>query len=142
MTPTTWWSKRRKRLSNLFQATAEFIAANALAHGSVDVIFVKGANAIPMKATLGYQILKTTDGLGQTKIERTDRDFIILASYFELDGEPFRPVSDNTILLPTSWPGYENGKYRVSAPKGEAVWRFSDPFENMIRIHTKFTGKV
>lgn len=131
-------------MPNLFQGAVNMVAANAsnLAVGGVNVTFIKGANSIPMVAMLGSQMLKTTDGLGQTKIERTDRDFIILVSYFVMNDEPFRPVSDNTILLPTDWPGYTSGKYRVSAPSGEAVWRFSDPFETLIRIHTKFLGKI
>lgn len=131
------WSRP---VSNLFEAAVDLVVDNCndIGIGGVNVDYIIGANVLPMIATLGSQLLKSSDGMGNVKMERTDRDFIIAATYLVLDGKQFLPVRGHVINLPVAFQGYVAGKYEVAMINKDAPWRWADPFNKLVRIHTRF----
>lgn len=103
------------------------------------VTYRRGADTASPKATFGSQLLRTTDGRGNTKIERTERDFIIRAADLVLGGAVTTPRRGDWIDVTF---GDVVERFEVMSPtKGEAPWRYSDPYQQMLRVHTKFVGR-
>lgn len=126
-------------MTNALQTGASWLADRLHASASADVVYSRGTSATSLTATLGSQLLRVTDRNGNTKVERTDRDFIVRAADLTLDGIQVEPQRGDHFDLTT------NGvteRFEVMAPQGEAPWRYSDPHKLMVRIHSKYLGVV
>lgn len=65
------------------------------------------------------------------------RDFIVQTSLLLLDGLPYRPDAGDEIDVAAM-----GVIFQVFAPTDAGCWRYSDPAEQSIRIHTKRTDRV
>lgn len=77
-------------MTNYFAWGAAFLAEQMWLHASSPIVYVRGTLAVPMRAVLGNRLLQINDTHGQTRIERTDRDYIIRAADMAAFGQPLR----------------------------------------------------
>jgi hypothetical protein len=104
-------------------------------HASVLVTYRRGNASVEVRATLGISLLRVQDGHGETKVERIDRDFIIAKEDLVLNGQPTEPEDGDKIDL-------GDVRYEVMPVGSDPAWRYTDPYENQFRIHTKYRGQV
>lgn len=126
-------------MSNQLQAAASWLAGVFKANESQLVTYRRGNLSVQIQATLDAQLLRVDDAKGQTKVERTDRDFIITAADLRLAGQAVTPERGDYIDLPFA------GVIQrfVAKPYGkDAAWRYEDATGFLIRIHTGFVGNV
>lgn len=125
--------------TNRLQRAAERLADRLLDQASVTVTYRRGASSVSLAAVLGHQLLRVSDGRGNTKVERTDRDFIIRAADLVIGGSVVEPRRGDRIDLTT---GSTTERFDVMAPGDEPPWRYADPHKQLIRVHTKHVGSV
>ena len=121
----------------MMQAGAQWLAGQLKANASQRVIYARGAQSFCVQATLGRKLLKTTDSYGETRIEVTDMDFLILATDLVLNRERIEPKSGDMVRVTQ---GDQVLTYEVTAYGNEPAWRYSDQFNTVLRIHTKFVA--
>jgi hypothetical protein len=100
---------------------------------SVDVVYVRGIERVPMRATLGTKLLKISDGAGGWRMQWVDMDFLIPVASLVLSGRETEPAKGDVIELPR---GDETLYFEVLPLPGEPGWR-DDPHGTAWRIHTK-----
>jgi hypothetical protein len=102
------------------------LADSMTKHTAVDVLYTKRKIQKPIKATRGSTPFEASDTEGI--IHRTvSRDYLVAETDWPFDEDP----EDGDRIA-------DSGKtYIVRSMTGEPVWRFSDPGENLMRIHTK-----
>jgi hypothetical protein len=123
-------------MPNLFEQGAAWLAGKLQAHGSVEVVYQRGAAQVALRATIGKTEFEIDDGSGV--IQRfQSRDYLIQTADLELGGEPTLPVAGDRIRETV---GERVFVYEVLAPGNEPHYRYSDPFRKLLRIHTKHVG--
>ena len=98
-----------------------------LDHLVSDAAYRRGAEARRVKAVVGRTVFRSMTEYGAW-VRTETRDFIIPAGQLDLE-----PQTGDEIV-------YQGDVYEVLAPNGEPVWRWSDPQQTALRIHTKNTG--
>jgi hypothetical protein len=97
------------------------------------VVYRRGSESVQVAATVGKTIFRLDKGYGvQERIEA--RDYLILAADLALGGTQVLPKAGDQVRET------QNGKvfvYEVLAPGNEPCWRYSDPYRQTLRIHTK-----
>ena len=125
---------------NLFEHGFRALTSKLVRHGSVDAVYGRGDEEVNVKATIGSKLLKVDDGMGGLKIQWTDLDFLIPVSDLVLPYlGPIRPQREDMIYLIMP---YDVQSFQVYPFGSEPEWRYTDPFENLYRIHTKYVGNV
>jgi len=120
-------------LTNLLQIGASWLADQMKTHASIDVTYERGAEQVPVKATVGKTEFEIDDGSGV--IERfQSRDYLIHAADLVLGGVETLPVAGDLIR---ETQGTKTFVYEVMAPGDEPHYRYSDPFRKLLRIHSK-----
>lgn len=120
--------------TDVLQRSAEWLARQIEAHASREVRYRRGASVLTTQAAVGRTEFEIDDGQGGVRIEHWDRDFLMRADGFILDGRPAEPQSGDRVEEPTPQGTFI---YEVLAPAGHPVWRYDDPYRQMIRVHTK-----
>lgn len=120
-------------MANLFESGAAWLANQLKTHAAVDVVYVRGIESVPVKATIGKTEFAIEDGSGAI-LRIQSRDFLIQAADLEFGGVPVLPVAGDQIR---ETHGSRTFVYEVMAPGSEPHYRFSDPFRKLLRIHTK-----
>lgn len=88
-----------------------------------------------LNATVGTSVLKVSDDVGNVRIVRPDRDYLVTAADLILGGAVTLPQRGDRIRDPQ-----DDGTvsvYEVVAPSGEPEWRPSDPDGIKLRVHCK-----
>jgi hypothetical protein len=121
-----WAMDMLRKGSEWMQKTRTRIAAQTVA-------YVRGALSVDVSATVGTTIFRIEKSYG-IREHFESRDYLILAADLILGGNLASPQPGDHIK--------ENmlGKiftYEVMAPGGEPCWRYSDPYRQTFRIHTK-----
>lgn len=101
---------------------------------SREVVYQRGASTLTVQATVGRTLLKLDDGYGGVLLQWTDRDFLIRAEDLVISGQTILPQRGDTIHEVQSGVTYT---YEVLAPGKEPVWKWSDLYRSLLRIHTK-----
>ncbi len=99
-------------------------------HCTREVTYVRGADSIAVRATIGRTEFKTDNG-ETVRIEFTDRDFLILVSDLELAGQRITPKAGDQLRE------IQDGAIYVFEV---IAWRYSDPYRQTFRIETKHVG--
>lgn len=120
-------------MPNLLQTGSAWLADQMKSHGSVDVRYERGAEQMPVKATVGKTEFELDDGSGLV-VRVQSRDYLIQSADLVLGGVPSLPVAGDRIR---ETQGATTFVYEVNAPGNEPHYRFSDPFRKLLRIHTK-----
>jgi hypothetical protein len=101
---------------------------------SREVVYQRGASTLTVQATVGRTLLKLDDGYGGVLLQWTDRDFLIRAEDLVISGQTILPQRGDTIHEVQAGVTYT---YEVLAPGKEPVWKWSDLYRSLLRIHTK-----
>ena len=110
---------------NLLRTAIEWLRGAEFANLVEPVVYHRpGRAAESVNAIVGRTVFRQTDEGGMFVRTQT-RDFLIGRA--NLDREP---AAGDTIA-------YDGRAYEVMAPGGEPVWRWSDPYHQVYRIHTK-----
>ena len=94
---------------------------------ATDAVYRRGADERSVKAVLGRTVFRSQNDYGAW-VRTESRDFIVTAEQLDIE-----PQAGDEIV-------YQGDVYEVLAPNGEPVWRWSDPQQTALRIHTKNTG--
>lgn len=94
----------------------------------------------------GNTVLITTGWIGQTRfrieeqgnsrLEYSDRDYLIPVESLTYEGVKFLPEKGDRIVENFDSPDSQQS-FELSAPNDEPVWRHSDPQRTRYRIHCK-----
>jgi hypothetical protein len=101
---------------------------------SREVVYQREASTLTVQATVGRTLLKLDDGYGSVLLQWTDRDFLIRAEDLVIAGETILPQRGDRVHEVQSGVTYT---YEVLAPGKEPVWKWSDLYRSLLRIHTK-----
>jgi hypothetical protein len=101
---------------------------------SREVVYQREASTLTVQATVGRTLLKLDDGYGGVLLQWTDRDFLIRAEDLVIAGETILPQRGDRVHEVQSGVTYT---YEVLAPGKEPVWKWSDLYRSLLRIHTK-----
>jgi hypothetical protein len=123
--------------ADLLDAGMAWLAKKLERHAAKAVEYRRGAASVEVYATIGQTLLKLGDGYGGTRMEWTDRDYLIPAAKLVLGGVQVEPQMGDTVRETM---GDEVFVYEVLAPAGEPAWRWSDPHRRMLRVHAKHIG--
>lgn len=110
----------------MLDAGTAHLASSLTQHAGYTITYAKRKIQKTLKATRGSTPFEASDTEGI--IHRTvSRDYLVAATDWPYDVDP----EDGDRIT-------DAGKvYIVRSMTGQPVWRFSDPGENLMRIHTK-----
>lgn len=102
---------------------------------SQTITYARGYDSVDVQATFGNKLLKIDDGFGGIRMQWTDMDFIIPAAdlYFSY-GDRIVPHRGDLIYMMIN---DQVQTFEVFPFGNEPPWRFSDPNQSAIRVHTK-----
>jgi len=120
-------------MADLLQQGAAFLDDRRHEHLTRTVTYGRGASTVDVAATIGRTVFEQADESGFIrKVE--SRDFLVRRTDLVLNGSAALPRAGDRVLEPD---GSQTQVYEVMAPGGEPPFRFSDPYRNTLRIHTK-----
>jgi hypothetical protein len=130
-------AKRKNAMSDLMASTRTWLAAQRKAFLSQVVTYTRGDRSVQILATFERQLLKVSDGQGNTKIERADADFAFTAADLDFGAGPIEPANGDLVAV-----AYAAGSkiFRVTPVGSEPAWRYVDAFQTSVMVHTKFMG--
>ena len=119
-------------MGDLLDKASAFLSTMRDRHMAKQVVYRRGTSTVDLPAMIGKTTFEIANQFGVELIE--SRDFLIAA---------FALVIDNNATLPADGDRIEEiiggvvYIYEVSAPAGLAMWAWSDPYRQTVRIHTK-----
>jgi len=116
-------------MGNLLRAGSAWLEQMRVAHCSSQVVYRRGDTDTAVNATYGETRYEQLDVQG-FPIESRAWDFLVAAS--ELG---FEPQAGDQIIA-------DGQVYELLPVGGDGVWRWSDPFRQTYRIHTRQIGVV
>lgn len=123
-------------MTDLLEKGSTWLEDQRTRHLTRLVAYQRGANSVEVKATIGRTIFEQTDDLGV--LQKTEsRDYLVRTADLVLGGTPTLPRAGDRIRETGSDKVFV---YEVMAPGGEPAFRFSDPYRQGLRIHTKQIG--
>ena len=114
-------------MADLLHRGSQWLEQMRDAHCSGPVEYRRGADTRGVRATFGSTRRESTDESGLV-IESRTRDFLILAVELGILPEPGDVIAVGGRL------------HEVMNLPGEGCWRWSDPYHQTLRIHTRHTG--
>lgn len=122
-------------MSDILQTACS--ALQAVRHGSLSqtVTYRRGEATIEIAATIGRTIFEVDDGQGVI-VQVESRDWLVRVSDLVLGwpGVATEPKPGDRVEATS---GATVRVYEVTAMAGEKCWRYSDPYRETFRIHTK-----
>lgn len=120
-------------MANLLESGASWLADQLKTHAGTVVVYRRGADEVTVTATISKTQFEIDDGSGVV-VRFQSRDYLIHAADLVLAGIESLPEAGDHIR---ETQGSQVFVYEVMAPGNEPHWRYSDPFRNLLRIHTK-----
>ena len=114
-------------MADLLRQGSQWLEQMRAAHCSSSVEYRRPPDTYTVSATFGRTGFEVADESGLT-INAHVWDFLILADELGFDPEPGDVIAAN------------GRKYEVMNLGGEGCWRWSDPYRQTYRIHTKDIG--
>ncbi len=102
--------------------------------GGREATYRRGAESLTLTVVPGKSLFAISAPAGSARVVWGDADFLFDAADLILGGEQVTPVKGDRITLTLEG---EVRTFEASTPTGEKVWRFGDPQETQIRLHTK-----
>jgi len=119
--------------SNLLEKASQWLEDQRTRHATSTVQYVRGSQAAEVPATVGKTTFELDDGYG-VLVRHESRDFLVLVADLILGDVVTLPERGDRIR---ETQGGTTFTYEVTAPGKEPCWRYSDPYRNTLRIHTK-----
>jgi hypothetical protein len=125
-------------MPDLLRTGSDWLARQLKAHCSRTVIYRRGEQLVSVVAVIGRSQFEAVseDGI-VTRFE--SRDFLIATLDLVLNGTKIEPRRGDRVVEEANGQVHE---YEVSAPEQENVYRYCDPFRELMRIHTKRVGEA
>ena len=121
-------------MSDLLRQGSQWLEQQRRAHCSSPVTYRRGDDSIEVLATVGKTVFRLDDGYGGL-IREVSRDYLISSAELIIADEKVLPQKGDQIIE------IINGQtvtHEVMAPGGdEPDWKFADPGQLTLRIHTK-----
>jgi hypothetical protein len=124
-------------MPNIMETGMAWLASQLKANAASEITYSRGSDDVTLQATYGRKLLKLTDIDGAIRMEWTDMDFVFDAADLILDGSQVEPARGDKVTLVV---GEDVQIYEVLPFQSEPPWRYTDPFQTMIRVHTKRVG--
>jgi hypothetical protein len=106
-------------------------------HLTRTVVYQRGAESVELAATIGSTQFEQADEYGT--VRRTEsRDYLVRAVDLVIAGEQALPKPGDQVREAD---GSVTFTYEVMAPGNEPPWRYSDPYRQTLRIHTKYVAR-
>ena len=115
------------------KSAVEWLGAQRKAHAAKGIVYVRGANRLSLRVTIGMTAFRQSDENGVLMLTRS-RDYFIEAVDLVLAGSAVVPARGDTI---EETEGATTYIHEVLAPGGEPCWRWSGPDRTTYRVHTK-----
>jgi len=120
-------------MTHLLERASAWLESQRTRYATRTVTYRRGAASVSLPATFGRTVFQIDNGYGL--IERTEsRDYLALAADLVLDDVVTLPQRGDRVCETV---GNQTLIYEVLAPGKEPVWRYSDPYRQTLRIHTK-----
>jgi hypothetical protein len=120
-------------VADLLQQGSQWLEGIRETHATRPVVYVRGTDSVEVSATVGRTVFRIDKGYGV--MERVEaRDYLVLGSALALNGQSILPNAGDRIREEADGKTFV---YEVMAPGGEPCWRWSDPYRQTLRIHTK-----
>ena len=124
-------------MSDLLEQGQQWLADQLTTHAAQTVVYARDGDEVTVPATIGKTTFEHDDGQG-TIIRTQVRDYLVDTHLLELGGDTVLPKPGDQIR---ETEGDTVFTYEVMAIAGEPCWRYSDPFRNKLRIHTKLVSE-
>jgi hypothetical protein len=121
-------------LGDLLEKGAQWLEAQRHKHMTRSVIYHRGNASVELQATIGRTTFEQTDEHGLVQ-QIESRDYLVRTADLELEGERTLPKAGDQIKEVESERTFV---YEVMSPGGEPPFRYSDPYRQTLRIHTKY----
>lgn len=121
-------------MADMIRNGQAWLANQLKTHASAQVIYQRGESQVAVAATIGRTLLKLDDGYGGTRMEWTDRDYLIHSADLDFGSGPFAPAAGDLIKETSE---ATTLTYEVACFGSDPPFRPSDPFGIVLRIHTK-----
>ena len=123
-------------MGDLLAQGSAWLEAQRTAHLTQPVVYQRGTLTVQVAASIGKTVFQVDNASGF--LERIEsRDYLVLASELVLAGQQALPQRGDRIREAA---GGSELVYEVMAPGSEPCWRYSDPYRQTLRIHTKLIG--
>lgn len=121
-------------MAGLLEQASAWLEGQRTKHLTRSVTYRRGAQSVEdLPATIGKTTFELDDGDGAV-IRSESRDYLVLAADLVLGGAQILPQRGDSIVETL---GGKQLVYEVLAPGNEPIWRWSDPYHQTLRIHTK-----
>ncbi len=128
-------------MADMIASGLSWLAGQLKANCSQPVTVSNGTQSVVIQATLESQRLLVSDGQGNTSVQRPDADFVFTAADLDFGSGPVEPADGWTVTVAFGAVNKQFKLMRVNQGQ-EPSWRYTDPFQTMIRAHTKYMGNV
>jgi len=120
-------------VSDRLQVGSAWLDSRRTSAASHLVTYMRDVDSVSILATVGRSEFQVIDAAGAA--ERIEsRDYLVLAVSLVLDSVTVKPEPGDRVV---EVDGATTRTYEVMRPGSEPCWRWSDPFNRTLRIHTK-----
>jgi len=119
-------------MSDLLQRGSDWLAGQLKTHASREVVYQREAQQVTVRAIIGRKDFEVESAEG--KLYFRANDFLIHRVDLVLGGQPTLPERGDRILVDF---GAGAETFEVLPGDGDQPWEYSDPFETLLRVHTK-----
>lgn len=120
-------------MADLLEIGSQWLQSQRKLHATRTVTYRRGTATVTVQATVGRTVFEQEDGNGAI-VRMQVRDYLIDAADLVLGGQPTLPECGDRI---TETVGTTQFIYEVMPLGTEPHWRYSDPYRQTLRIHTK-----
>jgi hypothetical protein len=114
---------------NLFHDGIDWMRSQLLASVSIEVTYHRNTSSVTLSAVVGTTTFEAVNEYGIVERVQT-RDYLIPSKELILGGSPTLPMAGDRITEGAR-------EFEVTAQGGEPAFRYSDPSQTILRIHTK-----
>jgi len=119
-------------MSDLLQRGSDWLASQLKTHASRACLYQRESQQVTVRAIIGRKDFEVESAEG--KLYFRANDFLIHRVDLVLTGQPTLPERGDRILVDF---GTGTETFEVLPGDGAQPWEYSDPFETLLRIHTK-----
>lgn len=125
-------------MTDLLQTGSDWLQGQRHSHLSHAVTYARGAQSVAVNATVGETDFQVTGEDGIVEAWES-RDFLIRVADLALGGAAITPARGDRISETISG---VTAVYEVMGPPGQPPYRYSDPFRQTFRVHTKLVSQT
>jgi hypothetical protein len=126
-------------MTDMLKTGLTWLAGQQKANVSELVTVFRGSSSFTALATFASQILRVSDRQGNTKVERAAADFIFTASDYNFGAGVVEPAAGDVIQFTFGTVTKQFKAMPVNSGQ-EPAWRYCDPYQISVRVHTKYIG--